>query len=133
MAQTLKGRVVKLEAPTAQTAGDRSWANQQLILDYGEMQSINFALDFDPDKMPEAASAMVGDIVEVEYFGVANEGKNANAGKWFSKNILRNITFVKTVARPTSTSAPAAAPVEKATAPAPVAAETADESSELPF
>lgn len=135
MAFKTKARVTAVLPPTAQTSGDRTWASQQIVVDYGEIQPVNLALEFDPDKMPAATVVCAGDLVEVEFFPVSNEGKNANAGKWFSRNVLRHVKILEAVARPTQTPAPApaqaAAPqATQATIAAPALPEELDS---LPF
>jgi hypothetical protein len=133
MALELTGKVSHLLPPTAEEFNGRTFAKQVMVIDYGQTYPVYLALEFDPDKHQNAAACQVGDTVEVDFYPQSNEGKNANAGKWFSRINLKSLTVLKSVPRPTHTSAPAAqaaAPAPAATAPA--AVETED-SSDLPF
>jgi len=130
MALELTGKVSHLLPPTAEEFNGRTFAKQIIVIDYGQTYPVYVALEFDPDKHPNAAACQEGDTVEVGFYPQSNEGKNANAGKWFSRINLKSLTLLKAVSRSTA-SAPAAAaatPV-KETASATQSAET----EELPF
>lgn len=135
MALTLKGRVVDLTPPVSNEYNGRTYCKQNIVLEFGEDEPSMVAFEFDPDRKQDAASAIIGEDVEVSFKSVSFESKKER-GTYFTTNKLYRITFLnpRNVSAPApAASASAAAPVEKATAPAPVAAETADESSELPF
>jgi hypothetical protein len=111
MALELTGKVTHLLPPTAEEFNGRTFAKQIVVIDYGQTYPVYLALEFDPDKITTAAACQVGDTVEIDFYPQSNEGKNANAGKWFSRINLKSMTILKAVPRAAqAASAPAPTP-----------------------
>jgi hypothetical protein len=130
MALTLKGRVVDLTPPVSNEYNGRTYCKQNIVLEFGEDEPSMVAFEFDPDRKQDAASAIIGEDVEVSFKSVSFESKKER-GTYFTTNKLYRITFLNP-----RVPVPAPAPAAYVLAPAPTAtapAEIADESSELPF
>lgn len=130
MALIIKGRVVATPPPTSiETKSGSSFAKQLIAVEYGDMTPNTAVFEFDPDRNTEAASAKVGEDVEVTFYPVSIESQKT-AGSYFTSLRLFRINFVSPrKAEATQTqSASAAAPQQAA--PDPAAAPVNDD---LPF
>jgi hypothetical protein len=91
------------------------------------------AFEFDPDKDTLAASAHRGEEVNITFYPISREGKNANAGKFFTTLKIKRIEIAGRSAAPQS-AAPQANPAPQANTPepSPIAA-AAEESDDNPW
>lgn len=129
---TIRGTVHDLLPPTSQEYQGRNYATQVLVIDISSTNPHLVAFEFDPDKDTLAASAHRGDDVSITFYPVSREGKNANAGKFFTTLKIKRVEFANAkiqpqaaIPEPQSSSAPAPSPI--------AAAAVAADDDDLPF
>ena len=130
---TITGFVHQLMPPTSKEINGRNYAAQVMVIDISETSPNLVAIEFDPDRDHVATTVRTNDQVRVAFYPISREGKNANAGNWFTTLRLKRIEIAGRTAAP-QTTATQAAPAPQATAQAtsPIAA-AAEESDENPW
>jgi hypothetical protein len=113
---TIRGTVHDLLPPTSQEYQGRNYATQVLVIDISTTNPHLVAFEFDPDKDTLAASAHRGEEVNITFYPISREGKNANAGKFFTTLKIKRIEIAGRGAQ-----APAYNPPPQQTNPAPQA------------
>lgn len=139
MALQIKGVVHELLAPEANEYNGRTWATQTLVVDCGTMDPHLVALEFDPDRDTVTSSARVGEDVIVNFYPRSSKIKTGTmAGKYTSKLVIKQISFVNRAASapsaaPQPSTPPPAAKNEPTPTPVAAAAASATEDDDLPF
>lgn len=99
MALQIKGVVHELLAPEANEYNGRTWATQTLVVDCGTMDPHLVALEFDPDRDTVTSSARVGEDVVINFYPRSSKIKTGTmAGKYTSKLVIKQISFVNRAA-----------------------------------
>jgi hypothetical protein len=130
---TITGFVHQLMPPTSKEINGRNYASQVMVIDISETSPNLVAIEFDPDRDHVATTVRVNEQVRIAFYPISREGKNANAGNWFTTLRLKRIEIAGRTAA-TQAAAPQAAPAPQATAQAtsPIAA-AAEESDDNPW
>jgi hypothetical protein len=130
---TITGFVHQLMPPTSKEINGRNYAAQVMVIDISETSPNLVAIEFDPDRDHVATTVRVNDQVRIAFYPISREGKNANAGNWFTTLRLKRIEIAGRTAA-TQAASPQAAPAPQATAQAtsPIAA-AAEESDDNPW
>ena len=130
---TITGFVHQLMPPTSKEINGRNYASQVMVIDISETSPNLVAIEFDPDRDHVATTVRVNEQVRIAFYPISREGKNANAGNWFTTLRLKRIEIAGRNAA-TQAAAPQAAPAPQATAQAtsPIAA-AAEESDDNPW
>ncbi len=129
---TITGFVHQLMPPTSKEINGRNYASQVMVIDISETSPNLVAIEFDPDRDHVATTVRVNEQVRIAFYPISREGKNANAGNWFTTLRLKRIEIA---GRSGATPAPQqAAPAPQATAQAtsPIAA-AAEETDDNPW
>lgn len=120
MALQIKGVVHELLAPEANEYNGRTWATQTLVVDCGTMDPHLVALEFDPDRDTVTSSARVGEDVVINFYPRSSKIKTGTmAGKYTSKLVIKQISFVNRAAAPVAAPQPSTPPPAAKSEPTP--------------